>query len=93
MYRKRVRHLTAENLQLDLFDPDDGYYECAAIVTDKAVTGRTACFFLSRCPMHWARLGTIGRIDNLVHRVLGTIERKGPAGPFLQLRPRTTQIH
>ena len=30
VYRKRVRHLTAKNYQLDLFDPDDGYYEYSA---------------------------------------------------------------
>ena len=30
----RVRHLTAKNYQLDLFDPDDGYYEYSAIVTE-----------------------------------------------------------
>lgn len=46
IYRKRVRHRTAKNYQLDLFDPDDGYYEYSAIVTNKAVTGRTLWFFL-----------------------------------------------
>lgn len=46
IYRKRVRHRTAKNYQLDLFDPDDGYYEYSAIVTNKAVSGRTLWFFL-----------------------------------------------
>jgi hypothetical protein len=46
IYRKQVRHRTAKNYQLDLFDPDDGYYEYSAIVTNKAVTGRTLWFFL-----------------------------------------------
>jgi len=46
IYRKRVRHRTAKNYQLDLFDPDDGYYEYSAIVTNKVVTGRTLWFFL-----------------------------------------------
>ena len=27
VYRKRVRHRTPKNYQLDLFDPDDGYFE------------------------------------------------------------------
>ena len=45
VYRKRVRHQTANNYQLDLFDPDDGYYEYSAIVTNKEVTGRTLWFF------------------------------------------------
>ena len=44
IYRKRVHHRTAKNYQLDLFDPDDGYYEYSAIVTNKAVTGRTLWF-------------------------------------------------
>jgi hypothetical protein len=46
IYRKRVRHRTAKNYQLDLFDPDDGYYEYSAIVTNKAISGRTLWFFL-----------------------------------------------
>ena len=46
VYRKRVRHQTAKNCQLDLFDPDDGYFEYSAIVTNKEVTGRTLWFFM-----------------------------------------------
>ena len=46
VYRKRVRHRTAKNYQLDLFDPDDGYFEYSAIVTNKEVTGRTLWFFM-----------------------------------------------
>jgi hypothetical protein len=46
IYRKRVRHRTAKNYQLDLFDPNDGYFEYSAIVTNKAVSGRTLWFFL-----------------------------------------------
>ena len=46
VYRKRVRHQTAKNYQLDLFDPDDGYYEYSAIATNKEVTGRTLWFFM-----------------------------------------------
>jgi len=46
IYRKQVRHRTAKNYQLDLFDPDDGYYEYSAIVTNKTVSGRTLWFFL-----------------------------------------------
>ena len=46
IYRKRVRHRTAGNHQLDLFDPDDGHYEYSATVTNKAVTGRTLWFFM-----------------------------------------------
>ena len=46
VYRKRVHHRTAKNYQLDLFDPDDGYFEYSAIVTNKEVTGRTLWFFM-----------------------------------------------
>ena len=46
IYRKRVMHRTAKNYQLDLFDPDDGYYEYSAIVTNKTISGRTLWFFL-----------------------------------------------
>ena len=44
--RKRVRHKSPLNYQLDLFCPDDGYYEYSAVVTNKAVTGRTLWFFM-----------------------------------------------
>lgn len=46
IYRKRVAHRTRKNFQLDLFDPDDGHYEYSAIVTNKAITGRTLWFFM-----------------------------------------------
>lgn len=46
VYRKRVAHRTRKNFQLDLFDPNDGYYEYCAVVTNKAVTGRTLWFFM-----------------------------------------------
>ena len=46
VYRKRVRHLTTKNYQLDLFDPDDGYYEYSAIVANKEVSGRPLWFFM-----------------------------------------------
>lgn len=34
IYRKRVYHKTRKNYQLDLFDPDDGYFEYSAITTN-----------------------------------------------------------
>ena len=46
IYRKRVRHRSPKNYQLDLFDPDDGYYEYSAVVTNKAVSGRTLWYFM-----------------------------------------------
>jgi hypothetical protein len=34
IYRRRVKHRTAKNFQLDLFDPDDGYYEYSAVTSN-----------------------------------------------------------
>ena len=42
----------AKNYQLDLFDPDDGYFEYSAIVTNKEVTGRTLWFFMCGRDIH-----------------------------------------
>jgi hypothetical protein len=35
IYRKKVYHKSPKNYQLDLFDPDDGYYEYSAIATNE----------------------------------------------------------
>ncbi len=48
VYRKRVHHRTAKNYRLDLFDPDDGYFEYSAVVTNKEVTGTTLWFLCGR---------------------------------------------
>jgi len=34
IYRRQVAHRTAKNFQLDLFDPDDGYYEYSAVTSN-----------------------------------------------------------
>jgi len=46
VYRTRVRHETAKNFQLDLFDPDDGHYEYSAITTNKALGGAALWAFM-----------------------------------------------
>jgi hypothetical protein len=46
LYRKRTHRQTRKNYQLDLFDPDDGYYEYSAVVSNKAVSGRTLWYFM-----------------------------------------------
>jgi len=38
IFRKRVRHVTAKNYQLDLFDPNDGYWEYSAVATNLGLT-------------------------------------------------------
>jgi hypothetical protein len=34
VYRKRVHHQSPKNYQLDLFSPDDGYFEYSAVATN-----------------------------------------------------------
>jgi hypothetical protein len=46
IYRKRVRHESAKNYQLDLFDPSDGHWEYSAVVTNKEITGRNLWYFI-----------------------------------------------
>lgn len=46
IYRKKVYHRTAKNFQLDLFDPDDGYFEYSAIATNKSLSGRYLWHFM-----------------------------------------------
>ena len=38
VYRKRVHHRSAKNYQLDLFSPDDGYFEYCAVATNLTLT-------------------------------------------------------
>ena len=47
IYRKRVHHRTAKNYQLDLFDPNDGYYEYSAVASHLALTIRNLWHFAS----------------------------------------------
>jgi hypothetical protein len=37
VYRKRVHHRSPKNFQLDLFSPDDGYFEYSAVTTTLAL--------------------------------------------------------
>ena len=41
-----IRGKHGPGIQLDLLDPDDGYYEHSAIVTNKAVIGWTRWYFM-----------------------------------------------
>jgi hypothetical protein len=38
IYRKRVHYRTPKNFQLDLFSPDDGYFEYSAVTTNMSLT-------------------------------------------------------
>jgi DDE family transposase len=46
VYRTRVQHATAKNFQLDLFDPNDGYYEYSAVATNKGLGGAALWAFM-----------------------------------------------
>ena len=45
VYRKRVHHQSPKNYQLDLFSPDDGYFEYSAVATNLALTPQTLWYF------------------------------------------------
>lgn len=45
VYRKRVHHQSARNYQLDLFSPDDGYFEYSAVATNLTLTPQTLWYF------------------------------------------------
>ncbi len=47
LYRKRVRHETRKNFQLDLFSPDDGHFEYSAVTTNKALSGPALWAFMA----------------------------------------------
>ena len=52
LYRKRIHHKSAKNYQLDLFDPDDGYYEYSAVTTNRPISGRTLWYYMSARGTH-----------------------------------------
>jgi hypothetical protein len=45
VYRKRVHHPSSKNYQLDLFSPDDGYFECSAVASNLTLTPRALWYF------------------------------------------------
>ena len=46
IYRKKVRHRTAKNYQLDLFDPNDGHYEYSAVTSNLGFTLSNLWYFM-----------------------------------------------
>lgn len=46
VYRKKVRHESAKNYQLDLFDPADGHFEYSAVATNKILGGKSLWYFV-----------------------------------------------
>src|ERR1700674_2888780 len=45
VYRKRVHHQSPKNYQLDLFSPDDGYFEYSAVTTNLALAPQALWYF------------------------------------------------
>ena len=59
IYRKKVRHRTAKNFQLDLFDPNDGYYEYSAVASTLALTTRNLWHFMGGRGNHEKTIGQL----------------------------------
>lgn len=59
IYRKKVRHRTAKNFQLDLFDPNDGYYEYSAVASNLALTIRNLWHFMGGRGNHEKTIGQL----------------------------------
>jgi hypothetical protein len=59
IYRKRVHHRSAKNYQLDLFDPDDGYWEYSAIATNLEFSGPRLWHFLCGRGAHEKAIGEL----------------------------------
>jgi hypothetical protein len=47
IYRKKVQHCRKRPFQLDLFDPDDGYYEYSAVTSNLDFTLRNLWYFMA----------------------------------------------
>jgi hypothetical protein len=47
IFRKRIRHRSPRNYQLDLFDPNDGYFEYSAVATSKSLSIKNVWAFIS----------------------------------------------
>ena len=59
IYRKRVYHRSAKNYQLDLFDPDDGYWEYSAIATNLEFSGPRLWHFMCGRGAHEKAIGEL----------------------------------
>jgi len=59
IYRKVVHHRSAKNYQLDLFDPNDGYYEYSAVATSLALSSRKLWHFMCGRGAHEKVIGEL----------------------------------
>lgn len=47
VYRRRVKHKTRKNFQLDLFHPDDGHYEYSAVTSNRTIGPVALWYFMA----------------------------------------------
>ena len=59
VFRKRISGKPARAFQLDLFQPDDGYYEYSMVATNKAVDERTVWLFMAGRGGHEHTIGEL----------------------------------
>jgi hypothetical protein len=59
IYRKKVKHPSRKNYQLDLFDPSDGHWEYSAIATNKDAELRALWHFMAGRGTHEKVLGQL----------------------------------
>jgi hypothetical protein len=59
IYRKRVHHRSRKNFQLDLFDPNNGYYEYSAITTNLSWNARRLWNFMAGRGLHEKVIGQL----------------------------------
>jgi len=59
IYRKRISGKPVKSFQLDLFQPDDGFYEYSMVVTNKAESDRAVWHFMAGRGGHEKTLGEL----------------------------------
>lgn len=59
IYRKKVHHRSRKNYQLDLFDPDDGYWEYSAVATSLSLGGKRLWHFMCGRGIHEKVIGQL----------------------------------
>jgi hypothetical protein len=59
VYRKRVHHRSPKNFQLDLFDPDDGYFEYSAVTSNLELQPKALWEFASGRGAHEKIIGEL----------------------------------
>lgn len=61
VYRKPVHHESRKNYQLDLFDPDDGYFEYSPVTTNMVLSAASVWGFMAGRGAQEKTLGELKR--------------------------------